>query len=37
MFTQEAELLYEVEVPGPPVVMQLYDKTGGQFTISFNY
>ncbi|KAK3099890.1 hypothetical protein FSP39_011300 [Pinctada imbricata] len=26
---QDAELLYEVEVPGPPVVMQLYDKTGG--------
>ncbi|CAG2256202.1 BBS7 [Mytilus edulis] len=27
---QDAELLYEVEVPGPPVVLQLYGKEAGE-------
>ena len=28
--TQGSELLYDVEVPGPPSVLQLYDKDGGK-------
>ncbi|KAL5012626.1 hypothetical protein ScPMuIL_011177 [Solemya velum] len=27
---QESELMYEVEVPGPPVVLQLYGNDGGE-------
>ena len=29
-FEQESELLYEAEVPGPPVTLALYENTGGE-------
>lgn len=32
VYLQDSDLLYEVEVPGPPSVMQLYGNDGGEKT-----